>query len=92
MTWTTHRLQQMMCGLLGHDAILHFERNRLSLQCLSCGLESPGWSIESEARRAKPVTDDGTLRVLRNSQRPGAHSGRSMMRPAAAPTVRAPAA
>jgi hypothetical protein len=91
MTWTTHRLQQMMCGLLGHDAILHFERNRLSLQCLSCGLESPGWSIEPEGRRAKPVTDNPLL-VLRNSQRPGARSGRSMRRPGAAQTVSAPAA
>ena len=56
MSWTIHRLRQMMCGLHGHDAVLHFERNRLSLQCVTCGLESPGWAIESETRRVKPLT------------------------------------
>lgn len=91
MTWTIHRLQQMMCGLHGHDAVLHFERNRLSLQCLSCGLESPGWAIEPETRCAKPVTDV-KLRLLQNSRRPGARSSRSVTRPATSPTASAPAA
>lgn len=91
MIWTIHRLQQMMCGLHGHDAVLHFERNRLSLQCLSCGLESPGWAIESATQCAKPVTD-GNLRVLRNSRRPGVRSRSSVARPAISQEVSAPAA
>jgi hypothetical protein len=91
MPWTIHRLQQMMCGLHGHDAVLHFERNRVSLQCLTCGLESPGWTIESQARCAQPVTD-GKLRVLRNRRRPGTRSSKPVMRPAISPAASAPAA
>lgn len=52
MTWTIQNLQRMMCGLRGHDAILHFERNRLSMRCLSCGYETAGWTFESDTRRA----------------------------------------
>ncbi len=37
---------QFVCGLHGHDSLLHFERGRLSLKCLSCGHESPGWDIK----------------------------------------------
>ena len=30
-------LRQMFCGLHGHDALLHFEHQRISLRCASCG-------------------------------------------------------
>jgi hypothetical protein len=36
-----------MCGIFGHEDYLHFEKNRVYLQCVSCGWESPGWTIES---------------------------------------------
>ncbi len=39
------RLQQILCGLRGHDTIVHFEHGRMSLQCVSCGHESPGWTV-----------------------------------------------
>lgn len=58
MIWTMHGLQRMMCGLRGHDAVLHFERHRLSLRCLNCGHQTAGWVVESETRRAEPLTDD----------------------------------
>jgi hypothetical protein len=48
----------MICGLRGHDEVLHFERHRLSLRCLSCGHETTGWSLESETRREVPLTKD----------------------------------
>jgi len=38
------------CGLGGHVMVRHFETDRMSLQCLSCGEQTPGWSIH--ARRA----------------------------------------
>jgi hypothetical protein len=41
LTW----LQQTVCGLSGHDALLHFEEERMSLRCASCGHESPGWEL-----------------------------------------------
>jgi hypothetical protein len=39
------RVQQGLCGLHGHDALLHYERNRMYLRCVSCGYESPGWEV-----------------------------------------------
>jgi len=38
------------CGLGGHVMVRRFETDRMSLQCLSCGEQTPGWSIH--ARRA----------------------------------------
>jgi hypothetical protein len=45
-------LRQWVCGLHGHDALLHFEQRRISLQCVSCGYQSPGWDIARPAGRA----------------------------------------
>ena len=44
------KLHQFVCGLHGHDSLLHFERGRMSLKCVSCGHESPGWEIRKRAR------------------------------------------
>lgn len=38
-------LRQMICGLHGHDTLLHFDKDRISLQCVSCGHETPGWEL-----------------------------------------------
>ena len=39
------RMRQMLCGLHGHDTLLHFEQDRMSLRCVSCGHETPGWEL-----------------------------------------------
>ncbi len=39
------RVRQFLCGLHGHDTLLHYEQERLSLQCVSCGHETPGWQL-----------------------------------------------
>ena len=39
-------MRQTLCGLHGHDTFLHFERDRMSLRCVSCGHESPGWELD----------------------------------------------
>jgi hypothetical protein len=39
------RLGQMICGLSGHDFVRHYEQNRASLRCASCGHVSPGWEL-----------------------------------------------
>lgn len=59
---TTH-VQQFVCGLHGHDALLHFEQGRISLQCTSCGYESPGWDVRSVPSRTAPA--DTPRRVIR---------------------------
>src|SRR6267142_7242878 len=43
----TDKVRQFLCGLHGHDALLHFEHGRMSLQCTSCGYETPGWDLRA---------------------------------------------
>jgi hypothetical protein len=54
------RFGQVLCGLRGHDSVLHYEGNRVMMRCTSCGHDSPGWEIcgrgprrrfEGDARR-----------------------------------------
>ena len=35
--------RQSMCGLNGHDKYLHVHGSRVTLRCVSCQHESPGW-------------------------------------------------
>ena len=46
-------VRQFLCGLHGHDALLHFEQGRISLQCTSCGYETPGWDVNGVRARAE---------------------------------------
>ncbi|MGE0446621.1 MAG: hypothetical protein AB7P99_15450 [Vicinamibacterales bacterium] len=39
-------VQRFVCGLRGHDVVLHFEQGRMSLQCTSCHYETPGWDLK----------------------------------------------
>jgi len=43
------RLSQMICGLSGHELLLNAEPGRLSLKCMSCPYETPGWAIKEKA-------------------------------------------
>jgi hypothetical protein len=65
------RLSQALCGLRGHDSVLHFEGKRVMMRCTSCGHDSPGWEVtgraprqryEGDARRHAIVTPRLTLR------------------------------
>ena len=49
----TKRLGQMQCGITGHNIMLRYQPARLSLQCASCGYETPGWEI-SPRRASRP--------------------------------------
>jgi hypothetical protein len=51
------RVRQAICGLHGHDTLLHFEQERMSLRCASCGHETPGWNLD-EARPTVTVRGD----------------------------------
>jgi hypothetical protein len=44
-------VRQWLCGLRGHDTVLHFEDKRVMLRCTSCGHDSPGWHIDTAAPR-----------------------------------------
>ena len=39
------RAGQLRCGITGHNVLLRYEPKRLSLQCVTCGYESPGWEL-----------------------------------------------
>ncbi|HEX5475198.1 MAG TPA: hypothetical protein VFX12_11090 [Vicinamibacterales bacterium] len=44
-------LDQWLCGLRGHDPVLHFEGKRVMMRCTSCRHDSPGWEITGHAPR-----------------------------------------
>ncbi|MGH7128964.1 MAG: hypothetical protein ACREIV_10370 [Planctomycetaceae bacterium] len=47
------RLGQLLCGVRGHDSVLHFEGNRVMMRCTSCGHDTPGWEISARAPRRR---------------------------------------
>jgi hypothetical protein len=57
------KVRQFVCGLHGHDALLHFEQGRISLQCTSCGFETPGWDLKGETVETEPVRSTGFIRL-----------------------------
>lgn len=61
-------LSRLICAFRGHEDYLHFEKNRVYLQCVACGHESPGWTID--ARRP----------LLRFQSQRGKASGHGLIR------------
>ena len=51
------RLGQVMCGLHGHDAVLHFEGSRVMMRCTSCGHDTPGWEISGQGPKLRYAGD-----------------------------------
>ena len=47
------RVGQLLCGVRGHDAMLHFKGRRMTMRCTSCGHETPGWDISDRAPRRR---------------------------------------
>jgi Zn ribbon nucleic-acid-binding protein len=39
------QVRQLMCGMGGHDTLRHFGERRVSLECVNCGHQSPGWQV-----------------------------------------------
>jgi hypothetical protein len=60
-------LRQMFCGLRGHDTLLHFEDERMSLRCVSCGYETPGWEL-NEVPPTVTVRGDARRHVIARPQ------------------------
>jgi hypothetical protein len=51
------QVRQFICGLYGHDSLLHFQKGRLSLLCSSCGYETPGWDMEGAPVLDSPAVE-----------------------------------
>jgi NAD-dependent SIR2 family protein deacetylase len=47
------RLGQLLCGLGGHDSVLHFEGSRVMMRCTSCGHDTPGWEVSGRGPRRR---------------------------------------
>jgi hypothetical protein len=56
-------LRQTICGLHGHDTLLHFDKDRMALRCVSCGHETPGWEL-SEVRPTVTLRGDARRHAL----------------------------
>ena len=56
---------QFVCGLHGHDALLHFEQGRISLQCTSCGYQTPGWDVKVKGVPASAETPQTARHIIR---------------------------
>jgi len=56
-------VRQFICGLHGHDALLHFEQGRMSLQCTSCGFETPGWDLKKASATPEPESNPRFIRL-----------------------------
>jgi hypothetical protein len=59
------QLREGVCGLRGHDMVLHFEPERLSLQCLACGARTQGWAIDVNPVYRRPRRQIGSQTVHR---------------------------
>jgi hypothetical protein len=57
LTRIGEQVRQVICGLHGHDSLLHFEQGRLSLLCSSCGYETPGWDVKSAPVRHEAAAE-----------------------------------
>src|SRR5215467_2765273 len=57
------RFGQWLCGMRGHDSVLHFEGNRVMMRCTSCGHDSPGWEITGHGPRQRYEGDQRRHRL-----------------------------
>lgn len=57
-------LRQTMCGLHGHDRYLHVEGSRVTLRCVGCRHDSPGWETGGRAYQ-RTYAGDPTRHRLR---------------------------
>ena len=53
LTRAVARIGQVLCGLRGHDSVLHFEGNRVMMRCTSCAYDTPGWEISGHGPRKR---------------------------------------
>jgi hypothetical protein len=65
------RVSQLVCGVRGHDTLLHFGDERISLRCASCDHETPGWEL-NEAPPTITVRGDARRHPLSHRQLIGA--------------------
>ena len=58
------------CGVHGHLILLHFEPNKLSLQCSLCGYETEGWEVGRPMTARRQVNNPQARPDRRRTLRP----------------------
>lgn len=53
MARVASRLSQTLCGLSGHDTMMHFEGPKVMMRCTSCGHHTPGWEVSGRGPRRR---------------------------------------
>ena len=48
-------IRRAFCAVRRHDLFLQFEPRRLSLRCVDCGWESPGWTLDQPRAIDRPM-------------------------------------
>jgi len=77
MTWLIELVRRMICGLQGHDTIMEFHHDRVSLRCMSCSFRTSGWSIGQDTSNGPSVNHKGSPHRVQNGARARAISSRS---------------
>lgn len=61
MTWIRGPLRRFLCGLGGHELMRSYSPGRISLRCVSCPYESPGWVLKESRQPAPEVKKSAGL-------------------------------
>ena len=64
------QVARMWCGIHGHVVMLHFEPERLSLECSLCGYETEGWEVGRSMTARRPVNNPQARPDRRRTLRP----------------------
>lgn len=59
------RVRQGICALQGHNLLLHFETDRLSLRCATCGWDTPGWIVAAGLPATREHREPSQIKRLR---------------------------
>lgn len=62
------RLSRLICGLSGHQLLLNAEPGRLSLKCMSCPYETPGWTIKEKGHDVRTRRQSAAVLVEQRVQ------------------------
>lgn len=57
------RLARWWCGIVGHEIVRAYERERIYGRCLLCGHETIGWSLARTTPQAESVWANKITRV-----------------------------
>ena len=64
------QLARIWCATTGHYVMLHFEPNKLSLQCAFCGYETRGWEVGRPMTARRQTNNPHARTDRRSSSRP----------------------